>query len=89
MSESRNKAAKNADLKTAWIQSVNRLINLLEERTSNMALKEKPFAVHKAATDDEVKDFEKAVRQDVCPEIKIGQYQEKHLSSVQGIKIIF
>ena len=89
MSEIRNKAAKNGDLKTAWIQSVNPLIYLLEERTSKLTLKEKPFAVHKAATDDEVKDFEEAVRQVVCPEIKIGQYQEKHLSSVQGIKIIF
>ena len=63
MSEIRNKAAKNGDLKTAWIQSVNPLINLLEERTSKLTLKGKPFAVHKAATDDEVKDFEEAVRQ--------------------------
>lgn len=72
MSEIRSKAAKNADLKTAWIQSVNTLINLLAERTSKMTLKEKPIAVHKAATDDEVKDFEEAVRQIVFPEIKIG-----------------
>lgn len=72
MSEIRNKAATNADLKTSWIQSVNPLINLLEERTSKMTFKEKPFAVHKASTDDEVKDFEEAVRQVVCPEIKIG-----------------
>lgn len=39
MSEIRNKAAKNAHLKTAWII-------LLEERTSKLTLKEKPFAVH-------------------------------------------
>lgn len=39
MSEIRNKAAKNAHLKTAWII-------LLEERTSKLTLKEKTFAVH-------------------------------------------
>ncbi|CAC5408779.1 unnamed protein product [Mytilus coruscus] len=84
MSDIRNKATKNIAIKTAWMESVNPLITLLEERTGRLTLKDSPFSVHKAATDDEVKDFEGYVRQVVCPEIKIGQYQEKHLKSVQG-----
>lgn len=61
MSEIRTKATKCPGLKEAWIDSVKAVTEILDNRTSRLTLKEKPFTVEEAATAEDVEDFESQI----------------------------
>ncbi|CAC5423857.1 unnamed protein product [Mytilus coruscus] len=81
MSEIRTKATKCPGLKEAWIESVKAVTEILENRTSRLTLKEKPFTVEKAATAEDVEDFESQIQQVFDAAKQKEKYQQQHLKS--------
>ena len=83
MAEIRKKAERVNGLKDSWLQSIGPIIELLDERTKRLSLKNKQFQCQTASTDDEVKQFEEQVLA-LDNSIVLGQYQEKHLKAKAG-----
>ncbi|VDI56462.1 Hypothetical predicted protein [Mytilus galloprovincialis] len=84
MSEIRTKATKCPGLKEAWIGSAKAVTEILDNRTSRLTLKEKPFTVEEAVTAEDVEDFESQIQQVVDASIQKGKYQQQHLKSKEG-----
>jgi hypothetical protein len=85
MNEIRKKAERVQGLKNKWITSVQPVVNLLGDRAKRMILKQKPFHVHTAATDDLVEMAEAEVNL-IDPVINIGQYQQQKLKQAKTYK---
>lgn len=85
MSEIRTKATKYPGLKDAWVDSVNSVKEVLENRTRRLNLKEKPFTVEEAAKAEDVEAFEHQIQQVVDATIQKGKYQQQQLKSKAGI----
>jgi chromosome segregation ATPase len=86
MSDIRKKAEKEADLKKSWLKAVEPMINLLDERTERIQLKQKSFKRGVPATDEEISDFELNVRRLVDPDITVGKYTKNDLKNNDGYK---
>ena len=85
MADIRKKSETVAELKTSWVESLQPMITMLEERVQRVELKGKPVKVFKPASDDQVSVFEHEVHQ-IDPNIVIGQYQQQHLKKAERYK---
>jgi hypothetical protein len=85
MSDIRKRAQNNQEVKRAWMEAIKPMEEILKDRTGRLVLKEQPFQVHNAASDDDVREFENEVH-NVIPDVEIGKYQERFLGSKAGIK---
>jgi hypothetical protein len=84
MKDIRSKAAKVPNLKEEWLKSVQTIMTCLEERTSRLSLKDRPFQVGKAANDIEIQQFERGILTEIDPDIEIGKYREQLLKNKEG-----
>lgn len=84
MAEIRKKSEKVPDLKGQWVDSLNEIINMLQNRTRRLTLKGEPFKCPNAASDEAVKLMEEQIGQLIDNTIQLGQYQQKHLSNKEG-----
>lgn len=85
MSEIRTKATKYPGLKDSWVDSVNSVKEVLENRTRRLNLKEKPFTMEEATKAEDVEAFEHQIQQVVDAAIQKGDYQQQQLKSKAGI----
>jgi len=86
MADVRKKAEKVDGLKDDWMQAVNPIVDILEDRMKRLALKDEPFICPKSAANEHVDEFENLVRF-IDETIVKGKYQKKDVASKPGIKI--
>ncbi|WAR09165.1 hypothetical protein MAR_019123 [Mya arenaria] len=84
MIEIRKKAEKEPAIKPAWIESLQPMVNLLNERTERVQLKGKNFISGKPASDDDVQAFEHKVVELLDPDIPIGNYTKQALKKCEA-----
>ena len=68
-------------IKHAWLKSIQPMINILNERHERMTLKENGIKSGKPASDADIDNLERYLIAKVDPEIKIGEYSAKELST--------
>lgn len=81
----RKKTEKVKELKEKWIESVQPMIYLLQNRAHGVELKGKPFHCYPAASDVEVNQFEREVQR-IDRNIVFGQYQQQNLKDANSYK---
>ncbi|XP_053376613.1 uncharacterized protein LOC123531671 [Mercenaria mercenaria] len=86
MKEIRKKAEKEAGLEVAWLESVEQIVTLLNERTERVQLKGKSFKTGTPASKQDVAEFESKVKELVAPGITLGKYTQNDMKKVHGYK---
>lgn len=86
MNDIRKKAEKSDGLERAWLQSLEEIVNLLNDRTGRVELKGKRFNTPSPASKEEIRTFESEVQHHVDPTIISGKYTMNDLKKCQGYK---
>lgn len=80
MADIRKKSESNPSLKEEWLQSLETIIDTIENRTKRLSLKGVPFKCDKPASGALVQAIETQIRHDIDQNIVPGKYQQKDLS---------
>ncbi|XP_062603864.1 uncharacterized protein LOC134265655 [Saccostrea cucullata] len=86
MTDIRKKAERERGLEEAWIQSLESITNQLNDRTSRVQLKGKPFMPCEPASKENIQGYESKVFDFIDPNMTLGKYTQADLRKVNGFK---
>lgn len=85
MADIRKKSEKEPTLKEKWIESLQTMIDTLQNRIQRVELKSVPFKCLAPATDHEIEGAEMEIA-DLDPKLEKGKYQQQHINKAKKYK---